>query len=117
ATDTTSPYGTTVAGLPDGEHTFTCELVDALGDSVYSGPVTAMVSAASASLELTGERGDVDGDGELAPSDLLAMRALIGVGSGDPGYDAAADLDGDTAITRNDYRLLYALLRSTDSGI
>jgi PKD repeat protein len=48
------------------------------------------------------QRGDFDGDGTVAATDLLALQPLIGLRSTDPGYLGYLDNDGDYRITEAD---------------
>lgn len=52
--------------------------------------------------------GDLDGDGQVTPTDLEIAGHALGVGESDPGWAevAGADLDGDLAITVADLALV-----------
>ena len=72
ATDTSSPYGTTLTGLANGSYTVTAKATDSAGNSSYSQPVSVVVSP------------DSDGDG--IPDYLEILQGL------DP---TNPDTDGD----------------------
>ena len=56
--------------------------------------------------------GDLTGDGVLNADDYTAFRSSLGKCSGDEGYIADADYDGDGCITYADYRIWYGYYRN-----
>jgi len=52
--------------------------------------------------------GDIDGDGQVALSDLAILLSAFGQCTGDPGFDAAADLDGDGCVALGDLAVLLS---------
>ncbi|MDD4273674.1 MAG: MopE-related protein [Desulfobacter postgatei] len=57
--------------------------------------------------------GDLTGDGVLNADDYTAFRSSLGKCSGDKGYIADADYDGDGCITYADYRIWYGYYRNS----
>lgn len=56
--------------------------------------------------------GDVDGDGQVAASDVDAVRAALGRRWTDPAFVPHADLDGNHAVDDGDLECLARLLRA-----
>jgi hypothetical protein len=52
--------------------------------------------------------GDLNGDGLVNNADYLIFRAALNKRAGQPGFVAAADMDGDGVITLKDYAKWYA---------
>jgi hypothetical protein len=57
--------------------------------------------------------GDLTGDGVLSADDYTTFRSSLGKCSGDEGYIADADYDGDGCITYADYRIWYGYYRNS----
>ncbi len=55
--------------------------------------------------------GDLDDDGGVDADDYLTIRGALGTSSGDAGYLAEADYDGDGTISYRDLGLWYGLFR------
>ncbi|BBO92726.1 chitobiase/beta-hexosaminidase C-terminal domain-containing protein [Desulfosarcina ovata] len=59
-----------------------------------------------------GVLGDLDGDGDIDTSDYLVFRSTLGKCTGDAGFIAAADYDGDGCVTYTDYSIWYGYYRN-----
>lgn len=51
---------------------------------------------------------DFNGDGVTNEADVAILQSTLGKSAGDAGYVAAADLDGDGAVTAQDYSIMLA---------
>ncbi len=56
--------------------------------------------------------GDIDGDGDIDPTDLAALRAAFGSVLGDNAFDPSCDLDGDGVISLVDYQFWTSAYRA-----
>ena len=81
-----------MAGLPVGDYFIGLFLNDGYSEA-----------APRLSLKVL-KAGDINGDGVVDASDRDALRRMIGLREGQPGYSALADFDGDKTITQADYR-------------
>lgn len=52
--------------------------------------------------------GDLNGDGKTNTADYLIFQKALGKKTGQTGYSAAADMDGDGVVSLKDYSLWYA---------
>ena len=91
--------GYTVTGLTNGAlYAFQVRAVNAGGNGV-----------ASASAQATPvSRCDFNNDGAVDQADTDLFTAVFGLGSGDPGFDARMDLDGNGTINYDDFFLFAA---------
>jgi len=60
--------------------------------------------------------GDFDVDGDVDVNDFWTFMAAFGKCSGDPGYNPAADLDGDGCVTLVDYQMWIQCYRDANGG-
>ena len=63
--------------------------------------------AGSATAQSCGNT-DFNGDGVTDPTDVEIFQGTLGSQEGDDNYLAAADLDGDGAVTAADYGILLS---------
>ncbi len=61
-------------------------------------------------------RADLDHDGDMDEDDFQLFQAAFGHSEGDPEYVAAADYDGDGAITLVDYQIWMSYYRAHQDG-
>jgi len=74
------------------------------------GPTGPTINTATRSL------GDVNGDGQQNGADLQAVQAALGTVYGQPGFDAAADLNGDDRVTAADVDILLLVSNCINGG-
>jgi hypothetical protein len=66
-----------------------------------------MQSGGSVDLDMKAQvEGDVDGDNCVTPMDLQIVQGMLGTASDMPGFQPAADLNGDGSVTMADLSLL-----------
>ena len=87
-----------ITGLPFITATATNENADTSGFSRCVALQTTMVP------------GDVDGDGSVTCADFARVRRALGTQTGQPGFDARADLNGDGVINVKDLAFVARLL-------
>ena len=85
-------------GITDGQE-------DANGDGAYN-PDNGKTDPNE------GVPGDLDNDGDIDTTDYSLFRSTLGKCSGDDGFIAAADYDGDGCISYADYRTWYGYYRN-----
>jgi hypothetical protein len=68
---------------------------------------SVMLFAGSAMAQSCGNT-DFNGDGVTDPADVAIFQSALGSQEGDENYLAAADLDGDGAVTAADYGIMLA---------
>jgi len=56
--------------------------------------------------------GDLDDDGDIDSTDYSLFRSTLGKCTGDAGFIADADYDGDGCVTYADYRIWYGYYRN-----
>ena len=56
--------------------------------------------------------GDLDNDGDIDMDDCIVFRSSLGKCTGDTGFIADADYDGDGCVTYADYRIWYGYYRN-----
>lgn len=107
ATATFSLAGLTpTADLPEGHFYQLGAVFKSTGDA-GNNSVTLRVNIVAAAVE-----GDLDGDGVLGEEDTTMFLASLGSSQGDENFNAAADMDNDGSVTRNDYRLFAIAFRN-----
>lgn len=112
-TTTVSADGTFTLTIPDGTYTVTALMPGYLPTQkvevtlVNGGPITLSDAVAVS--------GDVDASGAIDSSDLTIVGGVFGLGSGAPGFDARADVNGDGLVNIID--LVLAASHFGTSGI
>ncbi len=91
---------TSFSGLPAGDYYATVMVNDGY---------TEIVPRVSFRVVL---KGDINGDGRVDMGDYAVIRGAMGSCFGQARYVLAANLDGDTCITANDYKLWYAIFKA-----
>jgi hypothetical protein len=105
ATDTTSPYTTTIdtTTLSNASHTFSVKAFDAAGNT-KTASLTATVN--NTTPPPTGTPGDATGDGQVTIQDLARVIANYGLASG--ATTAQGDVSGDGRVTIQDLAIIIA---------
>lgn len=80
-------------------------MIKVLGNVLLT--VSVMLFAGSAMAQSCGNT-DFNGDGLTDTTDVEIFQGALGSQEGDESYIAAADLDGDGAVTTADYGILLA---------
>jgi hypothetical protein len=75
----------------------------------FQAPVLGDATALAFSQAISRVLGDVDGDGEVTCADATIVRNALGTRSGQPGFDARADLNSDGRITGLDLSTIMKL--------
>lgn len=102
----TANSGSRSVSLPHVGSTRARVKVEALGNVFFA------VSPGDFTIRLSG---DVDGSGSVDCTDLAIVRAAMGRSSGQPGFDARADLNGDGVVNVRDLALVTQRLPAGSS--
>ena len=106
-TDASGNFTVTIGALPSGTYEWRAKGARFLASS---GQVTLSGQAVT-SVEMGIMRaGDANNDNVVSTQDFNILKASLGKGCGDPGYDTRADFNNDCLISTTDFTLLKANL-------